>query len=321
MLQNVSLTVSNNQTNVSFEQEKENEFSTEKGPFTICYLVMTLIGLLGNSLVITAVRRNRNMRSTTNILLAFVAVADFISLVCFIPFALLLSFRLPRGIFGAVLCWIFASGNVANVTIVVSITTLTLLAIERYHALLKPMKNRLRLSSNNVYYWICGISLYAIALIAPFFVFTKYDKSRRTCLYDFGQNGRRIYFSFFGFGVALASFIICFCYSRIIKGFYFGNNKVCINEELQHKRKVVKMLLLVTLAFIVCFTPRAVYFLFYTHDRGLFHQISFFLLHCNSAVNPIILGFQSKNYRREFKTTIGEVVSKMKRVRSLCKVG
>ena len=282
---------------------------------------MILIGLLGNTLVITAVRKNRNMRSTTNILLAFVAVADFISLVCFIPFAVLLSFKLPRGIFGAVLCWIFATCNVASVTVVVSITTLTLLAIERYHALLKPMRSRLRLNNINVYYWICGISLYAIALIAPFFFFTKYDEPRRTCSYVFGQNGRRIYFSLFGFGVALALVIICFCYWRIIKGFYFGNNKVCVNEEVQHKRKVVKLLLLVTLAFIVCFTPRAVYFLFYTHDRGLFHQISLFLLHCNSAINPVILGFQSKNYRREFKTTIGAVISKMKRVISICKMG
>ena len=315
MLQNI-LSTANNKTNVSFEKGwKEMDFSMQNAPLMISYLAIVLIGVVGNSFVIAAVRRNPSLRSTTNILLAFVAVADLISLVCFIPFAFLLTFTLPGGTLGAVLCWVFARANIAAVTIVVSITTLSLLAIERYHALLKPLNNRLRLNKKNVYYWIGGISLYAFALITPLFIFTVYDKRQRTCLYNFGlRNGRQIYFSVFGFGVALALFVICFCYWRIIKGFYFGNQKLCVNEELQRKRKVVKLLLLVTLAFIICFTPRAVYFLFYYADKGIFHQISLFLLHCNSATNPVILGFQSLNYRTEFKKIIGEILGKIKRI-------
>lgn len=312
MLQNVSVKV--NQTEVSTEERDEMAASMENVPLMVSYVILSLIGVAGNSLVITLVRRNRNLRSTTNILLAFVAVADLISLICFVPFAFFLVFPLPGGVLGAVFCWVFARGNVASFTIAVSITTLAILAIERFHALVKPLNNSLRIARENVFYWIFGILVYAVALIIPLFIFTMFDKRKKTCIHDFGKNGRRIYFSVFGFGVALALAVICFCYWRIIKGFYFGCQKICVSEELQRKRKVVKLLLIVTLAFIVSFTPRAIYFLFYHSTKGLLHKTSLFLLHCNSAMNPVILGFQSERYSNGFKQIIAEFMAKTKRI-------
>lgn len=312
MLQNVSVKV--NQTEVSTEERDEMAASMENVPLMVSYIILSLIGVAGNSLVITLVRRNRNLRSTTNILLAFVAVADLISLICFVPFAFFLVFPLPGGVLGAVFCWVFARGNVASFTIAVSITTLAILAIERFHALVKPLNNSLRIARENVFYWIFGILVYAVALIIPLFIFTMFDKRKKTCIHDFGKNGRRIYFSVFGFGVALALAVICFCYWRIIKGFYFGCQKICVSEELQRKRKVVKLLLIVTLAFIVSFTPRVIYFLFYHSTKGLLHKTSLFLLHCNSAMNPVILGFQSERYSNGFKQIIAEFMAKTKRI-------
>ena len=248
-----------NNTHNSFETES----STRKNlALLFSYLVLSAIGVVGNSLVITLIARKRGMRSTTNILLAFVAVADLISLISFVPFASFLVFPPPGGLLGAIFCCIFVRPNVASLTIAVSITTLVLLAIERYLALLKPMKNRLRLNKDNITYWVSGILLYALALPVPLFVFTLFDKQERTCKYNFGIHDRRDYFAVFGFGVALAVAVICFCYWRIIKGFYFGSRKVCVSAELQQKRKVVKLLFLITLAFIVCFIPRVIYFFF-----------------------------------------------------------
>ena len=312
MLQNVSTKV--NPTELPSEERDEMAAPMENVPLMIGYMILSLVGVAGNSLVITLVRRNRNLRSTTNILLTFVAVADLISSICFVPFAFFLVFQLPGGVFGTVLCWVLAGGNVASFTIAVSITTLALLAIERFHALVKPLNHRLRIAKENVFYWIFGISVYAVALIVPLFIFTVFDKRKKTCFHDFGINGRRIYFSIFGFGVALALAVICFCYFRIVKGFYLGCQKICVSEELQRKRKVVKLLLIVTLTFIVCFTPRAIYFLFYHSNRGLLHKTSLFLLHSNSAMNPVILGFQSERYRCGFKEIIAELIAKTKSI-------
>ena len=221
-----------NNTHNSFE----TEFSTRKNlALLFSYLVLSAIGVVGNSLVITLIARKRGMRSTTNILLAFVAVADLISLISFVPFASFLVFPPPGGLLGAIFCCIFVRPNVASLTIAVSITTLVLLAIERYLALLKPMKNRLRLNKDNITYWVSGILLYALALTVPLFVFTIFDKQERTCKYNFGIHGRRNYFAVFGFGVALAVAVICFCYWRIIKGFYLRKS-----QSLRQRRATAK---------------------------------------------------------------------------------
>lgn len=53
-------------------------------------------------------------------------------------------------------------------------------------------------------------------------------------------------------------------------------------------------------------------FIFYFSSKGLFHQISLFLLHCNSAMNPMILYLQSENYRTGFKEIIQKAVGKFK---------
>ena len=168
----------------------------ENVPLTISYFVLVFIGITGNSLVVSAVLKNRNMRSTTNILLAFVSAADLISLICFIPFAILLTFKLPGGTLGAVLCRTFATANTSSVTIVVSITTLTLLAVERFRALLKPWNSRLRLTKDSVFYWIFGISLYSFILVIPLFSFMEFDEKERTCS-DLRElkTERRIYYS------------------------------------------------------------------------------------------------------------------------------
>ena len=169
-------------------------------------------------------------------------------------------------------------------------------------------------NQNQIYYSKRNVT-YAVGLIIPLFIFTVFDKREKTCFHDFAKNGRRIYFSIFGFGVALALAVKCFCYCQIIKGFYFGCQKICASEELQHKRKVVKVLLIVTLAFIVCFTPRAIYLLFYHSNKdGLLHKTSLFLLHCNSAMNPVILGFQIERYRCGFKEIFAEFMAKTKRI-------
>ena len=155
MLQNMSTKV--NQTEISSEDEDEMAASMENVPLMVSYIILSLVGVAGNSLVITLVRKKHNFRSTTNILLAFVAVADLISLTCYVPFAFFLVFPLPGEVLGSVLCWVFARGNVVSLTVTVSITTLALLAIERFHALVKPLNNKLRITRKNVIYWIFGI--------------------------------------------------------------------------------------------------------------------------------------------------------------------
>ena len=106
---------------------------TENVPFHagISFLV---IGLIGNLLVIRIVHKMREMHTPTNYLLVSMAVSDVVTI---------LLWPVYYFEFSKVVCKFVA---LAEVSIVVSYNTLTVLAVERYHAILKPFATGLRLN-------------------------------------------------------------------------------------------------------------------------------------------------------------------------------
>jgi cell shape-determining protein MreD len=53
----------------------------EIGLKTVAYIVVVMLGIVGNVLLLSVVLRNRSMRSPTNLLIANMAVADLVTLV------------------------------------------------------------------------------------------------------------------------------------------------------------------------------------------------------------------------------------------------
>ena len=81
------------------------------------YAVVVLFGIPGNVLFITVVKRTRVMHSTTNFLLANIAVADVISLIVCIPGVILQFIDHPKGDLGSFLCKFVTMHHVAGVTL------------------------------------------------------------------------------------------------------------------------------------------------------------------------------------------------------------
>ena len=102
-----------------------------------------IAGLIGNVLVI----RTREMHTTTNYLLANLAVGDVITIMVGPLFynSHLVGYLIDG--FGTFACKFLA---LLNISIMVSSFTLTVLAVERYHALLKPFSTGLRLKEENI---------------------------------------------------------------------------------------------------------------------------------------------------------------------------
>ena len=95
------------------------------------------IGLIGNVLVIRIVHKTRDMHTPTNYLLANMAVSDVITILMW-----------PLYFFG-VGKFVCKFLGLVEISIMVSSTTLTVLAVERYHAILKPFRTGLRLREEN----------------------------------------------------------------------------------------------------------------------------------------------------------------------------
>ena len=186
-----------------------------------CSIPFYMVGLIGNVLVIRIVHKTHEMHTPTNYLLASMTLSDVITTV-FLPAYVLATNNITDFSynFGKVTCKFFA---LAGICIKVSSTTLAVLAVERYHALLKPFRTELRLNDDNVKKAIAIIWVLNILLSLPEFFFQEWSNfvGRSTCVGPWNlhlmNQASKIYVI-----VLAAIFFIqvtttCYCYASLIK--------------------------------------------------------------------------------------------------------
>ena len=85
------------------------------------YAVVIFIGFVGNVLVIAVIKTKRPMHTTTNYLLANLAVADLLTLLWCIPGLVMRYVAHPSGVLGDYLCKFVTMHHVAGITQLVSL--------------------------------------------------------------------------------------------------------------------------------------------------------------------------------------------------------
>lgn len=146
-------------------------------PLHVVIILTGLTGMFGNSFVIRIARTTKTMHTTINFLLVNLAVADLLTLIWLIPAEV---FKIlphhPGGNLGNFLCKFVTCNSLPMVTLSVSGVPLTVISLERYHALLRPMSIRFRLKTDNVKYVIVGIWMFCIVF------FVEYDARSKSCI-------------------------------------------------------------------------------------------------------------------------------------------
>ncbi|XP_036967611.1 cholecystokinin receptor type A isoform X1 [Acanthopagrus latus] len=105
----------------------------------VLYSLIFLLSVLGNSLIIAVLVRNRRMRTVTNLFLLSLSVSDLmVSLVC-IPFTLIPNL-MRDFIFGTVICKLVM--YFMGVSVSVSTFNLVAISLERYSAICNPLTSR-----------------------------------------------------------------------------------------------------------------------------------------------------------------------------------
>ncbi|XP_017291633.1 cholecystokinin receptor type A [Kryptolebias marmoratus] len=126
------------------ECESSQELSAEPQDINqtvriILYSLIFLLSVLGNSLIIAVLVRNRRMRTVTNLFLLSLAVSDLmVSLVC-IPFTLIPNL-MRDFIFGIGICKLVM--YFMGVSVSVSTFNLVAISLERYSAICNPLTSR-----------------------------------------------------------------------------------------------------------------------------------------------------------------------------------
>ena len=271
---------------------------------SIASIPFLLTGVIGNVLVIRIVHKTPDMHSVTNYLLVNLAVSDLMTILMIWPMMVCTTNGFVTDI-----------GNYCRVTVfgyfkvVVSSVTLTVLAVERYHALLKPLRSRLRLTKDKVKKTIAAIWIFGGLTSLPR-AFLNYKKSGNFCM----VSSQAYFFPFSAIVIYIPSAVFIFCYGNLIKGLYFDKTICAMDAEIQHnraieKKKLVVTFLLVTVNFIAGYGPMVVFQSLHLtkairQNINNVEAILLFLLFCSSCLNPVLYAFRSTNFQQGFKRII-----------------
>ena len=274
------------------------------------YAVVVLFGIPGNVLFIAVVKRTRVMHSTTNFLLANIAIADIISLIVCIPGVILQFIDHPKGDLGSFLCKFVTMHHVAGVTLLVSGFTLTVISVDRHNVLLRPMDESIRLRKKHAKFAIGLIWIFSIALVIPLFVKQHYVEEVNNCHMDWKATTSKAYWGILAVLVMLSLLVMSVCYFRIVKSILskelLAENRQegstpMWDEDNKSKRKLVRLLVSVTVIFIMCFVPFTCVSAMSISTSTLSYKVPYFLVYFSCSVNPVVYIIQSSNYRTGIK--------------------
>ncbi|XKL66969.1 hypothetical protein PGB90_010389 [Kerria lacca] len=123
------------------------------------FSIIVIVGLIGNSMVVIVVAFNQQMRSTTNLLIINLAVADLLFIIFCVPFTAT-DYVLPFWPFGDL--WCKGVQYLIVVTAYASVYTLVLMSLDRFLAVVHPITSmyvRTEKNANTAIFIIWGVIL------------------------------------------------------------------------------------------------------------------------------------------------------------------
>ncbi|MCJ8731486.1 hypothetical protein PDJAM_G00200190 [Pangasius djambal] len=131
----------------------------------ILYCVIFLLSVLGNSLIIAVLVRNRRMRTVTNLFLLSLAVSDLMLCVFCMPFTLIPNL-MKNFVFGSGICKV--ATYFMGISVSVSTFNLVAISLERYSAICNPLTSRTWQTKSHAAKVISATWLLSFLLMVPY---------------------------------------------------------------------------------------------------------------------------------------------------------
>ncbi|KAH8418327.1 hypothetical protein KR009_000731 [Drosophila setifemur] len=280
--------------------------------------IIGFAGLLGNGLVILVVVANQQMRSTTNLLIINLAVSDILFVIFCVPFTAT-DYVLPEWPFGNMWCK-FVQYMIV-VTCHCSVYTLVLMSFDRFLAVVHPVTSMsLRTERNATLAIMCAwitivTTAIPVALSHSVRNYQYHGAAGTACVFSTEEE----VWSLVGFQVSffLSSYVapltlICFLYMGMLARLWKSAPGCKPSAESRKgKRRVTRMVVVVVLAFAICWLPihvilvmKALNLYGGSHLSVIIQIISHVVAYTNSCINPILYAFLSDNFRKAFRKVV-----------------
>ena len=290
--------------------------------YTIAYCLILVFSLVGNSFIALTVYKTQTLRKPINYFIVNMAMSDMLFPI--FPFPRMLSQLytdswLISGPLGQTLCKLVPF--VVNTSSLVSVQSLVLIAVDRFGAVVFPLRSPL-IGSKLCPFCILATWIVAMAVNLPYLLAYKLVENQvgqQQCLVQlnavFGDLSSwanyflPVYVVFFYIPIAL----LIILYSTIVIKLKLrktpGEQSVNADEQrAKRNRNVLKMAIAIVLVFILCWVPYTVAFMLNSYARvrlscevELYSQIAVFMGFSNCAINPFICFIFSGNYRQGLK--------------------
>ncbi|XP_043395936.1 galanin receptor type 1 isoform X2 [Chelonia mydas] len=207
----------------------------------IVFGVIFALGVLGNSLVITVLARSKpgKPRSTTNIFILNLSIADLAYLLFCIPFQSTV-YVLPTWVLGAFICKFIH--YFFTVSMLVSIFTLSAMSVDRYVAIVHSRRASVLRVSRNALLGVGLIWALSIAMASPVAHHQRLfhrDASNQTFCWEQWPNPRhkKVYVvCTFVFGYLLPLLLISFCYAKVLNHLHKKLRNMSKKSEASKKK-------------------------------------------------------------------------------------
>lgn len=206
------------------------------------YSIIFILSVVGNGLVILTLVQNQRMRTVTNVFLLNLSVSDLLLAVLCMPFTIIP--QLMRNfIFGEFMCVTIRYFQAVSVG--VSCFTLVTISLERYFAIVEPLRSRRWQTRSHSYKCIMGIWLLAFVLMIPIAASQEViqigNSNRYACREIWPKNLQEVEIAY---SVSLCAilfviplFIMALAYGRIAYGLWIDISQQVIDntESIQYK--------------------------------------------------------------------------------------
>ncbi|KAK7898456.1 hypothetical protein WMY93_019309 [Mugilogobius chulae] len=276
----------------------------------LIFALIFILGVLGNTLVITVLARSKpgQPRSTTNIFILNLSVADLSYLLFCVPFQSTI-YVLPTWVLGAFICKFIH--YFFTVSMLVSIFTLSAMSVDRYVAIVHARKSssiRVARHATLGVLLIWTLSLGMASPVAHFQSIVEREDNNTYCWEVWPDHHRKVYvLCTFVFGYLLPLVLISVCYAKVLNHLHKKLKNASRKSELS-KRKTAMTVLVVVVVFCISWLPHHVVHLWVEFGSFPLNQASFVfrmvahsLAYSNSSVNPVIYAFLSENFRNSYK--------------------
>ena len=285
----------------------------------IGYSVIFAVSLIGNSFIAITAYKTQALRKPINFFIVNMAMSDLLYPISLFPRHITFLYAdssLISGHLGHTLCK--PTSFLLCVSTGVSIQSVVLIAVDRFGAVLYPLRSPL-ISSKACPFFILASWIVAMAVNSPL-LFTTVERveyqGQSSCVFKhlnmeaFANYVLAMYIVFVYIPISLVAVLYSIIFiklrSRKIPGQQSTNNE---KQREQRNRNVLKMAIAIVLSMVMCLLPWSVFHVIFVSawDSGLYcimalcHFVFQFLAQANSAINPCICFAFSQNYRQGLK--------------------